>query len=137
MAVRQTMNITEVTHAVLVEVPIVQVPQMIHTTLVHVEMAIQKEDHIQIRAIVAQIAIHLVDITTHVLREQVVHLRVVGQVEVATLQTQIIREVHLHNHLAGAIAEVVAQVLLVVAVAVAVAQVALVLAAEVAVGQDN
>ena len=120
------------------EAPIVQVHQMIHTTLVHVEMAIQKEDHIQIRVIVAQIAIHLVDTTIHVLREQVVHLRAVGQVEVATLQTQIIREVHLHNHLAGAIAEAVAQVLLVVAVdQVTVAQVALVLAAEVAVGQDN
>ena len=60
---------------------------------------------------------------------------VVGQMEVETLQTQTIQEVHLHNHLVGAIAEAVAQVLLVVAVAVD--QVALVLAAEVAVGQDN
>jgi hypothetical protein len=119
-----------------VEAPTVQVHQMIHTTLVHVEIVIQKEDHIQIRAIIApQIAIHLVDITTHVLREQVVHLKVVGQMEVETLQTQTIQEVHLHNHLVGAIAEAVTQVLLVVAVAVD--QVALVLAAEVAVGQDN
>jgi hypothetical protein len=131
------MNIIGVTHAALVEAPIVQVPQMILTMHAHAEMVIQKEDHIQIRAIVTpQIAIHLVDITIHVLREQVVHLKVVGQMEVATLQTQTIQEVHLHNHLVGAIAEAVTQVLLLV-VAVAQVAVAVVLVAEVAVGQDN
>ena len=114
------------------EAPIVQVPQMILTTLVLEEIVAQKVAHIQIRVIVAQIALHLVDITTHVLQEQVVHPRVVGQVVVATLRTRTIQEVHHHNHLAGAIAEAVAQTLLLV---VAVAQVAA--AAEVAVGQDN
>jgi len=136
MEVRQVMNITEATHAALVEAPIVQVPQMILTTLVHVEMVIQKVAHYQIRVIAVQIAIHLVDITTHVLLEQAEHLKVVGQVEVAILRTQAIQEAHHHNHLAGAIAEAVAQtLLLVVAVAQVVAEV--VQAAEVAVVQDN
>jgi hypothetical protein len=136
MEVRQVMNIIEVTHAALVEAPIVQVHQMILTTLDLVEMVAQKVAHIQIRLIVAQIAIHLVDITTHVLREQVVHLKVDGQVAVAILRTQAIQEAHHHNRLAGAIAEAVAQTLLLeVAVAQVVAEV--VQAAEAAVGQDN
>ena len=37
MEVQQVVNIAEVTHAPLVETPIVQVPQMIHTTLAHEE----------------------------------------------------------------------------------------------------
>jgi hypothetical protein len=99
-------------------------------------MVAQKVVHIQIRVIVAQIAIHLVDTIIHVLREQVVHLKVDGQVAVAILRTQAIQEAHHHNRLAGAIAEAVAQTLLLeVAVAQVVAEV--VQAAEAAVGQDN
>lgn len=141
MEVRQVVNTIEETHAATVEAPTAQVPQMIHTMHVHVEMVAQKVVRIQIQA--AQIAIHLVDITTHVLREQVVHLKVAGQVAAEIrqevhllLQTQAIQEVHLrHLHQVGAVAEAVVQALL--AAVAAVAQVVAVVAVEAAVGQDN
>ena len=142
MEAQQVTNTTEVTHVATVEAPIAQAPQMIHIMLAHVEMVVQK---VVLTLRETPTIAHLVDITTHVLREQVVHLKIVGQAAAEIrqevhllLQTQAIQEVHLHNHLVGAIAEAVAQVLMVVvaAVAVAVAQVAAVVV-EVAVGQDN
>ncbi len=137
MEVQQVMNITEVTHVALVETPIVQVPQMILTTLAHVETVIQKVAHTQTRVIAAPIAIHLVDIYTHVRLGQVVHLKVVGQMVVEILLTQVTQEAHLHNHRAGAIAEAVVQALLVEVVAVAQVVAAVLQAAEVAVVQGK
>lgn len=141
MAVRQVTNTTEGTLVATVEALTVQALQMIHIMLVHVEMVVQKA---VLTLQVTPTIVHLVDITTHVLREQVVHLKVVGQVVVEIrqevhllLQTQAIQEVHLHNHLVGAIAEAVAQVLMVVVVAAVVVAQAAAVAAEVAVGQDN
>ena len=137
MEVRQVMNTTEVTHAALVEAPIIQVPQMRHITLDHVEMAVQKE--VQIQLIIVQTAIHLADTTTHVPLEQVVLLRVVGQMAVVmgTLLIQTTQEVLLRNHLAGTIAAVVVQAHMVAVAVVARVVVQVVLVLEVAVVQDN
>jgi hypothetical protein len=137
MEVRQVTSTIEVTHAALVEAPIIQVPQMRHITLDHVEMAVQKE--VQIQLIIVQTAIHLADTTTHDQLEQVVLLKVVGQMAAGMeiLLIQATQEVLLLNHLAGTIAEAVVQAHMVAVAVVArvVAQVVLVL--EVAVVQDN
>jgi len=136
MAVRQVMSITEETQEPTVEALTVRVLQMTLTMLVHVEMVQQKALQILV------LQIRTVDIIILVLREQVAHQKVVGQVEVETLHQEvhrlqtIIQEAHrLQAHQAGVV--VVHLLRAVAEPQEAHHQVVEVAAVEVAVGQDN